>query len=78
MPIYDYKCKKCEKVFEVEHKIGDIQMKFCLACGGELKKVYSALGVVFKGSGFHVTDYGKTGKDGSSPSKSADTKASKS
>ncbi len=78
MPVYDYKCKKCAKVFEVEHTMRDVAMKFCPACGGELKKVYNAVGVVFKGSGFHVTDYGKSGKNESKPAKSSDTKASKS
>jgi putative FmdB family regulatory protein len=75
---YDYKCKKCGKIFEVEHKMNDIAMKFCPSCGGELKKVYNAVGVVFKGSGFHVTDYGKSGSSGTKSSGSSETKSSKS
>ena len=76
MATYDYKCKKCGKIFEVERKMNDVAMKFCPSCGGELRKVYNAVGVVFKGSGFHVTDYGKSGGSGSSgPS---GTKSSKS
>ncbi len=74
MPVYDYKCKKCEKIFEVEHKIGDTPMKFCPSCGGELKKIYHPVGIVFKGSGFHVTDYRKETKKEEKPK---ETKASK-
>jgi putative FmdB family regulatory protein len=79
VPVYDYKCKKCSKVFEVEHKIGDMKMKFCPSCGGDLKRAYNAVGVVFKGSGFHSTDYGKKEKK-SEPKKqkSSEPKSSKS
>ncbi len=83
MPIYDYRCQKCNKVFEVEHKAGNVPMKFCPGCGGGLKRVYNPIGVVFKGSGFYSTDYGKTGKKTekkteSKPHKSGESKASKS
>jgi len=71
MPVYDYKCKKCEKVYEVERKLKDVAMKYCPSCGGELKKVYSAVGIVFKGSGFHVTDYRKEGKSEAKPPKAS-------
>jgi len=82
MPVYDYKCRKCDKVFEVEHKIGDMPMKFCPGCGGELKRVYNPVGVVFKGSGFHSTDYKKSAaKDKAKEkdkNKGKETKSSKS
>lgn len=60
MPNYDYKCKKCGKIYEVNHKIGAIQMKYCPSCGGELARIYNAVGVVFKGSGFYSTDHKKS------------------
>ena len=75
MPTYDYKCVKCEKIFEVEHKMKDVQMKFCLNCGGELKQVFHPIGVVFKGSGFYATDHRKETKK---EEKGKDTKTSKS
>jgi len=85
MPLYDYKCAKCKKVFEVEHKPKGMPMKFCPSCGGELKRVFSSAGIVFKGSGFYVTDHKKpeakkepTKPANPEPSKPADTKASKS
>lgn len=71
MPVYDYKCRKCQKAFEVERRVGDALMKFCPSCGGELKKVYGAVGVVFKGSGFHVTDYKKEGRSETKPPKAS-------
>ncbi len=73
MPGYDYKCKKCGKVCEINHKIGAMQMKHCPSCGGELARVYNAVGVVFKGAGFHSTDYKK-----SESKKDSGSKASKS
>ena len=77
MPLYDYKCAKCGKVFEVEHRPKDVPMKHCPSCGSKLKRVYNPAGVVFKGSGFHITDYRKSeGKSEAKPDKG--TKSSKS
>ena len=59
MPLYDYKCSTCGHVFEVMQKITEEPLKFCPECKGEIKRLISAPGVVFKGSGFHVTDYAK-------------------
>ena len=59
MPIYDYKCTKCDKILEVEQKPSDLPLNFCPSCGGELRRIFHPVGVVFKGSGFHVTDYKK-------------------
>ena len=59
MPIYEYKCKKCGKVFEILVKNGEDEPKKCSECGGELQKLLSTgTGLVFKGSWFYVTDYG--------------------
>jgi putative FmdB family regulatory protein len=59
MPLYDYKCAKCGHVFEVQQKITEEPLKYCPLCKGPIKRLISAAGIIFKGSGFHVTDYGK-------------------
>jgi putative FmdB family regulatory protein len=57
MPHYDYKCEKCQDIFEVEQRITEEPLKVCPKCKGPVKRMISASGIVFKGSGFHVTDY---------------------
>jgi len=58
MPHYDYTCKKCGYTFEVFQKIDDEPLKECPQCRGELKKLIGAgCGLIFKGSGFYITDY---------------------
>jgi putative FmdB family regulatory protein len=59
MPLYDYKCTKCGHIFEVMQKISEEPLKFCPQCKGLIKRLISPAGIIFKGSGFHVTDYGK-------------------
>lgn len=56
MPTYDYRCKDCATDLEVVQKFTDDALTECPECGGNLRKVYSAVGVVFKGSGFYRTD----------------------
>ena len=57
MPLYDYKCGKCGHVFEVMQKITEEPLKFCPQCKGPIRRLISASGIIFKGSGFHTTDY---------------------
>ncbi|MFA4843923.1 MAG: FmdB family zinc ribbon protein [Candidatus Margulisiibacteriota bacterium] len=57
MPLYDYKCGKCGHIFEVMQKISEEPLKFCPECKGPIKRLISAAGIIFKGTGFHVTDY---------------------
>lgn len=59
MPLYDYKCSKCGNIFEVQQRISEEPLKYCPICKGPIKRLISAAGIVFKGSGFHVTDYRK-------------------
>ena len=59
MPLYDYKCGKCGHIFEVQQKMSEEPLKFCPLCKGPIKRLISASGIIFKGSGFHVNDYGK-------------------
>lgn len=57
MPAYDYKCPSCDCVFEVNRGIRETGPVSCPTCGAEAKKLFSPVGIVFKGSGFHNTDY---------------------
>lgn len=56
MPIYEYQCKDCAAVTDVRHGFKEINTQPCPACGGELKRLFTPTGIVFKGSGFYVTD----------------------
>lgn len=56
MPRYDYACTDCDHRFEVVQSFSDDSLTVCPECEGKLRKVFSAVGVVFKGSGFYRTD----------------------
>ena len=56
MPTYEYACNACGHAFEVVQSFSDEAISICPECGGEVRKVYSNVGVVFKGSGFYKTD----------------------
>lgn len=56
MPTYEYACKKCGETLEVFQSFTDKPLKKHADCGGELKKVLHARGILFKGSGFYATD----------------------
>lgn len=77
MPTYQYACNACKHEFEVFQAFTDTSLTHCPECGGELRKVYSAVGVVFKGSGFYKTDSKTDSKgDSKSLSKSETTSSS--
>ena len=56
MPTYEYACVACGHEFEAFQSFSDSALTECPECKGELRKVYSNVGVVFKGSGFYKTD----------------------
>jgi putative FmdB family regulatory protein len=56
MPTYQYACTACDHQFEAIQSFSDDSLTICPECKGELRKVYTAVGVVFKGSGFYKTD----------------------
>jgi putative FmdB family regulatory protein len=56
MPTYEYECQECHEHVEAVQKFTDAPLNVCPHCGGELRKVFSAVGIVFKGSGFYKTD----------------------
>ena len=80
MPTYQYQCTECGEGLEAVQKFTDDALTECPNCGGRLKKVFSAVGIVFKGSGFYRND--SRGSSSSSspatakPSTSSDSKPS--
>ncbi len=56
MPTYQYTCTECGEPVEALQKFTDEPLTVCPACGGKLRKVFSPVGIVFKGSGFYRTD----------------------
>ena len=56
MPTYQYACNACAHEFEAFQSFSDASLTECPQCKGEIRKVYTAVGVVFKGSGFYKTD----------------------
>ncbi|MEU2762269.1 FmdB family zinc ribbon protein [Streptomyces sp. NPDC007094] len=72
MPTYQYQCTECGEGLEAVQKFTDDALTVCPSCDGRLKKVFSAVGIVFKGSGFYRND-----SRGSSSSSSPASTASK-
>ena len=62
MPIYEYSCHRCGKKFEVRQKFADEPLKVHAECGGEAERLISAPSLHFKGTGWYVTDYAKSGQ----------------
>lgn len=84
MPTYEYLCGQCKHRFEIVQKITADSLTECPECGGRIRRVLFPVGIVYKGTGFYTTDYGKTanerreavkkessnGKESESPAKS--------
>ena len=70
MPIYEYACVECTHQFEQYRKVTDPPPKRCPQCRGRVRKMFRPVGIIFKGSGFHSTDY-------RTPEKKRDTGESK-
>src|SRR5947207_45794 len=70
MPLYDYHCKLCGKTFEVRQKFADELLQKHEGCGGDVERLISAPALQFKGSGFYITDYGRSGQKGADNGKS--------
>jgi len=60
VPTYQYTCTECGEPNETVQKFSDEPLTVCPACGGRLRKVFSPVGIVFKGSGFYRTDSRKS------------------
>ncbi|MGW5350031.1 FmdB family zinc ribbon protein [Streptomyces sp. NPDC004031] len=78
MPTYQYQCTECGEGLEAVQKFSDDALTECPNCGGRLRKVFSAVGVVFKGSGFYRTDSRGSSSSSTPAAKSSgsDSKAS--
>ena len=74
MPTYQYLCTACDEPLEVVQSFTDDALTECPSCGGTLRKLYNAVGIVFKGSGFYRTD----SRSGSTSSLSAGSSGSSS
>ncbi|MCX4762768.1 FmdB family transcriptional regulator [Streptomyces sp. NBC_01275] len=77
MPTYQYQCTECGEGLEAVQKFTDDALTECPNCGGRLKKVFSAVGIVFKGSGFYRND-SRGSSSSSSPATSKSSSESKS
>lgn len=71
MPTYEYACTACGERTEAKQSFSDPPLETCPHCGGKLRKLYSPVGIVFKGSGFYSTDAKKGSSSSSSGSESA-------
>jgi putative FmdB family regulatory protein len=56
VPTYQYACTECDHRFDAVQSFSDPSLTECPVCGGKLRKVFSSVGIVFKGSGFYRTD----------------------
>lgn len=70
MPTYQYLCSDCGNDLEAVQKFTDDALTVCPSCGGALRKKFSAVGIVFKGSGFYATDNRTKGARSAAASKS--------
>lgn len=77
MPTYQYQCTECGEGLEAVQKFTDDALTECPSCNGRLKKVFSAVGIVFKGSGFYRND-SRGSSSSSSPATSKSSSESKS
>ena len=75
MPTYEYACKACGEHLEVVQSFRDDALTTCPSCGGELRKVFGAIGIAFKGSGFYKTDSRSSTGSGLKPKKDTDGSA---
>ena len=59
MPLYEYRCHRCGKTFELRQKFAEAPLTVHEGCGGEVERIIFASALQFKGSGFYVNDYGR-------------------
>jgi len=72
MPIYDYECKKCHHRFELKKGFNEESAAKCPECKGKAERIITSVPVIFKGSGFYVTDH-KKNNPASTPEKKTET-----
>lgn len=74
MPTYEYECQACHERLEAVQAFSDPALSVCPRCRGELRKVFSSVGIVFKGSGFYKTDARSTSSTSASTASDAPAK----
>ena len=72
MPVYEYECKECDKVFEVQQRIAEEPLKNCPTCQGEVKKLMSMSSFQLKGGGWYADGYASS-STGNNSDKAATT-----
>lgn len=78
MPTYDYDCADCGHEFEQFQSMSSAALEICPKCGGKVKRrIHGGAGLIFKGSGFYLTDYKKSATGPTSPGKSPADSAKK-
>jgi putative FmdB family regulatory protein len=77
MPLYEYQCQSCGKVFEVMQKFSDQPLTVHEACGGEVQRLISAPAIQFKGSGWYITDYARAAKSSNGKGEKGEKSAEK-
>jgi putative FmdB family regulatory protein len=78
MPLYEYQCENCGDVFELIQKFSDTPLATHEKCGGPVHRLISRSALQFKGSGFYITDYAKSGSSaGNGGKKDGDTSGGK-
>ena len=78
MPIYEYACTACGERTEAKQSFDDPPLEECPHCGGKLRKLYSPVGIVFRGSGFYSTEQRKGASKTAKTESSSDKKGTKS
>ena len=73
MPIYEYECTNCGHRFERHQRVSDDPVTICPKCTGYVRRVFHAVGVIFKGSGFYVTDNRRSSTGSARKEKSSDS-----
>jgi len=76
VPTYSYRCTECDTAFDIHQAFTDDSLTVCPNCGGKLRKVFSAVGVTFNGSGFYRTDSRGASKSSDSGSSSSSSSSS--
>lgn len=77
MPLYEYRCLKCDRHTDKIENLNGPHLKKCPHCGGKVESVITAPAIQFKGSGWYVTDYGKKTSGGDSSKSEKSEKAEK-
>ena len=76
MPLYEYRCSSCGQSVDIKHGFKETVSEPCAACGGALTRVFNPAGIVFKGSGFYVTDSRPKSSEGGSSGGGSEAKSS--